>query len=68
MYIGFVVHHVVRKVLISGAVLACAGLATKVGRRVAKVGLAAIRGAAEGIYYELKATPDIDLNGDRSTW
>lgn len=57
MYIGFVIHHVIRKVLISSAVLACAGLATKAGRRVAKVGLAAFKGAAIGVYNEMKVQP-----------
>jgi hypothetical protein len=55
MYIGFVVHHVARKLLIGGAVATCAGLATKAGRRVARIGIATIKGACRAAFSEARA-------------
>lgn len=54
MYIGFVIHHVARKLLIGGAVVAGVGLATKAGRRLARVGIAAMKGAGRAVYSELR--------------
>jgi hypothetical protein len=54
MYIGFVVHHVARKLLIGGAVATCAGLATKAGRRVARIGIAAIKGGSRAALSEAR--------------
>jgi hypothetical protein len=54
MYIGFVIHHVARKILIGGAVALGASLATTTGRRIAKIGIAAIVGAGKAAFNEAR--------------
>jgi hypothetical protein len=55
VYIGFVVHHVARKLLIGGVVVAGVTLATKAGRRLPRIGVAAMKGAGEAVFSEVKA-------------
>lgn len=56
MYLGFVVRHVARKVLMATTVMAAASLATNAGRRIARIGLSAIAGAARAAANEM-STP-----------
>jgi hypothetical protein len=55
MYIGFVIRHVAKKLLIGGAAVACAVLATDAGWRIAKIGMAAIKGAGKAAFDEAKS-------------
>jgi hypothetical protein len=55
MYIGFVIRHVAKKLLIGGAAVACAALATDAGRRIAKISMAAIKGAGKAAFDEAKS-------------
>lgn len=54
MWLGFAVRHVAKKAAIAAVVVAGAVLATKSGRRVAKVILAGAKGAAESVYNEIR--------------
>ena len=57
MYVGFIVRHIVRKLMIGGAVVACVGLATEAGQRAAKIVVAATKGAARAAFDAAKAQP-----------
>jgi hypothetical protein len=54
MWVGFAVRHVAKKVAIGAAVVVGAALATKSGRRIARVLLATAKGAGEAAYMEIK--------------
>jgi hypothetical protein len=54
MYFGFVVRHVARKILVATTVMAAVSLATKTGRRVARIGLSAIAGATKAAAIEMR--------------
>jgi hypothetical protein len=54
MYFGFVVHQVARKILVATTGLAAVSLATKTGRRVARIGLSAIAGATKAAASEMR--------------
>ncbi len=56
MYIGFAVHHVARKVLVATTMMAFVSLATKTGRRIARVGLTTLVAATKAAASEMKTT------------
>lgn len=58
MYIGFVVRHAAKKLLLGTSLVAAIGLATKAGRRAARIGLCAIAGAGKAAMDEIR-TPNM---------
>lgn len=55
MWFGFAVRHVAKKATIGVAVVAGAALATRSGRRIARVLVASVKGAGMGAINEIKA-------------
>jgi hypothetical protein len=60
LYLGFVVRHVVKKLLVLGTVVVGAALLTKPGRKAAKVMGAAIAGGTKAAIEAAKEQPDSD--------
>jgi hypothetical protein len=60
LYLGFVVRHVVKKLMVVGTLVAGAVLLTKPGRKAAKVMGAAIAGGTKAAIEAAKEQPDSD--------
>jgi len=66
MWVGFAVRHVGKKLAIASAVAAGAVLSTESGRRVAKVVVAALKGAGGAAANEIKAQMGNKSRDDQS--